>query len=149
MPQQADPGNFWLVSLRNSPVASSSTFVSWITNGPSAADLASFGLTGLQATPATPATMYGGPVPDSAAYTALSGIIGQPRVLPIYSTYSGGATPTYQVVRFVGATVVDVKQNGTQSYVAVQLAGTIDPSATLTSGPGSTRFVYKGISLTR
>jgi Flp pilus assembly protein TadG len=45
------PGNFGLVSLRNSADTVNADYQNWIRNGPSLADLSSFGAQGLQATP--------------------------------------------------------------------------------------------------
>ena len=64
-PKKTQPGDFYLVSLRNAAVTGDPPYVSWILNGPSAGDLATFGPQGLQANALAPATMYGGPNVDS------------------------------------------------------------------------------------
>src|SRR5205814_7703300 len=147
-------GNFGLISLNSSGTAKTTDFTNWITNGASAADLASFGPNGLVATPSSPATLSGGTGVKGGLQTALAGCIGQPRELLVYNNcVSGnGSNATYEIVGFVGATVVAVDLgNPVSPSVSVQLMTVVDPSATTgpVTGNAVTTFVYKGISLSR
>jgi Flp pilus assembly protein TadG len=152
-PDTTAPGNFGLISLRSGSNATNTDYINWFTNGPTAADLATFGPNGLQATPSSPATLSGSAGTKATLQTALAGCIGQPRTLIVYGNcVSGkGSNVTYEVVGFVGATIVSANLTGNPSAVMVQLTSVVDPSVTLgpTAGTGSTTFVYKGISLSR
>jgi Flp pilus assembly protein TadG len=156
LPVSTAPGNFGLISLRNSADGVAADYQNWVTNGPSAADLASFGTKGLQATAGTPASMYGGL--DWMSFGTLGGdlamvsIIGQPRALVVYRTVSGtGTAASYQVVGFVGATVVAYAPSVpvVGPVLGIQLSATIDPTAARSGAPGSTTFIYSGVSLSR
>jgi Flp pilus assembly protein TadG len=146
-PNLTAPGNFGLISLDGSNGNGASTIANWIQNGPSASDLSGLGPNGFQA----PATVNGVSGLRASEDAPLNAIIGQPRVLPVYSSYSGnGATATYQIVQFVGAVVVAADLKGGSKYVRIQLMPVIDPSATITSSSsGVTSFVYQGVSLSR
>lgn len=146
-------GDFYLVSLRNAVSFQDSDYQSWITVGPSALDLASFGANGLQATPANPIAMFGGPPPDTNLESALLSVIGQMRVIPVFSGYHnyGPNNTTYQVIGFVSATIVSVNLAGSYPTIALQPGTTIDPTATLGGGSanGTAAFVYQSIALSR
>jgi Flp pilus assembly protein TadG len=145
-PGTTTPGNFGLLSLTNSNISSATTYANWITAGPSATDLATFGANGIQA----PLTMYAGPGLKATEQGPLSSIIGRPSVMPVYDTYtSSGANTMYHIIGFVGATVVAVDLAGANKNVTIQLTPVVDPTATVGSSSGSGIFVYKGISLTR
>lgn len=145
-------GEFYLVSLNNSPTANLSDYVNWFLNGPSAADLASFGPNGLQATMNQPATMYGGPPLSGSLETFLLYSVGQTRIVPVYSSYQNTAQGmTYQVVGFAAVTVVAVNLSGPNPTLTLQPTATLDPSATPGNGgkSGSAAFVYQKIVLSR
>jgi Flp pilus assembly protein TadG len=145
-PGSSTAGNFGLLSLTNSNVSSAPTYANWITAGPSAADLATFGANGIQA----PLTMYGGPGLKATEQGPLSSIIGRPSVMPIYDTYtSSGANTTYHVIGFVGATVVAVDLTGGNKNVTIQLTPVVDPTAAVGGSTATAPFVYRGVSLTR
>jgi hypothetical protein len=145
-PDRTTPGNFGLLSLTNSKTASATAYDSWITNGPNATDLATFGASGLQA----PQTMYGGPGLKATEDKPLNSIIGRPSVMPIYDSYSSsGGNTTYHIVGFVGAMVVAVDLNAKDKYVTIQLMPVVDPTATAGGTTSGTQFIYRGISLTR
>lgn len=145
-PDKTAAGNFGLLSLRNSKATSAGTFDDWIRNGPSDADLASFGANGLQ----VPLDLHGGPGLKATEEDAFRSIIGQPRTLVVYDSYSAsGSNTTYHVVHFVGATVVAVDLKGKDKYVTIQLTPTIDPAAVRTGNPAATTLIYSGVSLTR
>src|SRR6185369_17026991 len=114
----------------------------WINNGPSPADLSYFGTNGLQATPSQPATMKGGPGLKSTLISNLAGIVGQPRVIPLFSSFSGsGSNTQYTIVGFAGVTIVSATGQGSNIQVIVEPTAVIDTTATTGSGSGST-FVY-------
>jgi Flp pilus assembly protein TadG len=148
-PTKDAPGNYGLVSLSSAPTSNQTVYANWILNGPSAADLASFGPGGLQATAAAPRSLWGGPGLKASLATTLATTIGQPRVVLLTGPPTGaGSTLTYPVVGFTGATVVAVdKYDG----VSLQLCPIVSANATLGGGSdtGPGRFVYRGISLTR
>jgi hypothetical protein len=152
-PNSTSPGNFGLISLQNSKATSEPTYSHWIDNGPSAADLQSFGSSGLQATPSSPATMYGGPGLKSALLSDFQSIIGQPRAVPLFSSYGGnGSNTQYTVVGFAGVTVVSATGHGSNMNIVVQPMILINKNVTTTTGvtTGSS-FVYSQspISLTK
>jgi Flp pilus assembly protein TadG len=151
-PLMTTPGNFGLVSLSNGKTTTETTFDNWIVNGPSGADLASLGSLGLQATALSPRTLSGGPGLKASLDAAFQSIIGQPRVVMIYSSFSGtGSNAQCQVVGFAGVTVVASDlSNPTNPSVTVQLSAVIDATATATAGTtGSGRLVYRGVALSQ
>jgi hypothetical protein len=145
------PGDFYLVSLQNAPVGNPFTYINWILNGPSAADLATFGPNGLQATATAPVNMYAGPALDSLVEVALLLTIGQTRIVPVFNSYTPGVNPTYQVIGFLAVTVVGVNLAGLSPTITLQPTSTLDATATLGggSGAGSAAFVYQRIALSR
>src|SRR5262249_4102142 len=97
-PDRSTPGNFGLLSLTNASVASATAYATWISDGPSAADLASFSSAGIR----PPLTVYAGPGLKASEQGPLSAIIGRPSVMPVYDNYTGsGVNSTYHVVGFV------------------------------------------------
>lgn len=149
---QTQPGDFYLVSLRNAPVTGDSVYVNWILNGPSSADLGTFGPNGLQANALAPATMYAGPNVDSAMDSALKSVVGQTRIVPVYTSYqNAGGVATYKVIGFAAVVVVAVNLQGPNPSMTLQPTATVDPSATLGGGAsvGTAAFVYQRISLSR
>ncbi len=150
-PNKTQPGDFYLVSLRNAQVTDDPTYVNWILNGPSAGDLSTFGPNGLQANALAPATMYAGPNVDSNMDSALNSVVGQTRIVPVFTSYQSGSVPTYQVIGFAAVVVVAVNLQGANPTMTLQPTATIDPSATLGGGAsvGVAAFVYQRISLSR
>jgi hypothetical protein len=149
-PDISGSGNFGLVSLTNSNVTSTAPYTNWIRNGPSAADLATFGPAGLQGTALLPGIVFGGPALKAPLTNDMAQAIGQPRVFPIVGPPLGVSPPvTYPVVGFTGGVVVSVDTN--RNIVRAQLCPLIDLTATLGGGPsiGNTQFVYRGITLSR
>jgi hypothetical protein len=145
-PNGTTPGNFGLLSLHAGPESAASTYDQWITNGPTAAELATFGPSGLQAG----MTLSGGGGLKASDESALLSTIGEPHVMPVFDTFAGsGSNTTYHIVGFVGATIVAADLHSGTKYVKVQLTPVVDPTATVGSVPGSTVLVYRGVSLTR
>jgi hypothetical protein len=95
--------------------------------------------------------MKGGPGLKSTLVSNLADIVGQPRVVPLFSSYSGnGANTQYTVVGFAGITIVSATGHGSNIQVIVQPTIVTDPTATTGNGSGAS-FVYQAtpISLTR
>jgi Flp pilus assembly protein TadG len=140
-PNSNSPGNFGLVNI-GPPSSATPTFENWILNGPSPADLSYFGSNGLQATPNAPATVNGGPGLKSVLQTYLQDVIGQERIVPLFSSYSGnGSNTQYTIVGFAGVTIVSATGSGSNMQIIVQPIAVVDPTATTGSGSGSS-FVY-------
>jgi Flp pilus assembly protein TadG len=149
-PNKNSPGNFGLVDI--GPDANdTNAFRTWLNNGASPSDLNHFGPDGLQATPGAPAILKGGPGLKSTLEFDLAGVVGQPRIVPLFSSYSGsGSNTQYTIVGFAGITIVSATGQGSNMQVVVQPVAVIDPTATTGSGGGS-KFVYPAppISLVR
>jgi hypothetical protein len=144
-PNKTSPGNFGLVNLRyTNPVNNTPTFESWIRNGPTVADMQTFGADGFQATPGAPVQIKGGPGMKSSLQSALESIIGQPRAVPLFSAYTGnGSNTDYTIVGFAGVTVVKASGRGSNMEIVFQPSILIDATATTGSSSSSiTRFVY-------
>jgi Flp pilus assembly protein TadG len=149
-PNNTSPGNFGLIDI-GPPANDTPTFRTWIDNGPSAADLSYFGSDGLQATPSAPATLKGGPGLKSTLVSNMADVVGQPRVVPLFSSYSGnGSNTQYTIVGFAGITIVSATGHGSNIQVVVQPITAVNPTATTGTGSGSS-FVYEmtPISLVR
>jgi hypothetical protein len=109
--------------------------------GLSASDLAPYGgqllfNQGLQ--------LDGNPGLSAAIKDPLTSIIGQPRVMPIFSQVSGnGANAVYTIVKFVGVRVLDVQLTGSpsQKHVTVQPCPYTDPTVV----PGNTTLTSDSI----
>jgi Flp pilus assembly protein TadG len=149
-PNKNSPGNFGLVDIGPSD-NDTPAFQNWIDNGPSPSDLSYFGDKGLQATPSQPATLKGGPGLKNTLVSNLAGIVGQPRVIPLFSSFSGsGSNTQYTIVGFAGVTIVSATGHGSKFQVIVEPTAVTDTTATTGSGSFST-FVYPStpIGLTR
>jgi hypothetical protein len=149
-PNDNSPGNFGLVSI-GPPATNVGPFQSWIHNGAAPSDLSYFGTNGLQATPSNPAICAGGPGLKSELCSDLASIVGQPRIVPLFSSYSGsGSDATYTIVGFAGITIVAATGSGSGIQVTVQPMAVTDLTATTGSGSGSS-FVYPSppVGLTR
>lgn len=133
-PDNTSPGNFGLIDI-GPPSTNTPTFSSWVLYGPTPSDLQFFGSSGLQASAASPATMTAGPGLKSPLQTDFAAIVGQGRVAPLFSNYSGtGSNATYSVVGFAGLTVVNAVNRGTNMQITVQPMVVIDPTAVTGSG---------------
>jgi hypothetical protein len=143
-PNNNSPGNFGLVCI-GPPASDTPAFRTWIDNGGSPSDMAYFGSNGLQATPSSPLTMKGGPGLKSTLQNNLQNAIGQPRVIPPFSSCTGnGNNTSYTVVGFAGVTIVRASGQGNNMQVTVQPIVVIDPTTTTssTSWGNSNRFIY-------
>lgn len=154
VPGALSSGNFGLLNLRRDRSSSANEIDEFIRNGLSGTDLATWGENGLVATSDAPLEMGGQTGLQATQEDALRSIIGQPRIMPVYTSTAGpGSNATFQVVGFVAVVVVDVELNGPPAgkKVVVQVTRTIEPGAVVTSstGSGSTRNIIQGISLSR
>lgn len=149
-PLKTAPGNFGTVDLSASGGGCGNANVSsWILNGASAGDLSSFGPQGLEATPAAPASMRGNPGLTSSDVRDFAAIVGQPRIVPLYSSYSGnGANACYSIVGFAGVTVVHAAGAGSNISIILQPALVVDPTAATSSSAATLGdFVYPRVPL--
>jgi hypothetical protein len=151
---KTSPGNFGLINLRlTNPANDTPTFSNWILNGPSEWDMQTFGSSGMQATPDAPLTLKGGPGLKSSLQPDLQSIVGQSRIVLLYSSYSGnGNNTTYQVTGFAGVTVVKASGKGTNLEVTLQPMTVINANATVKAGTQTfSSFIYPSspLSLTR
>jgi hypothetical protein len=149
---QLPPGNFGTVDI-GAPNNSTADLVRQIQYGPNATDLSYFPNSTVQVNPATGTLILQGDTGISAGITsALTSIIGQPRIIPLYSSASGnGNNCNYTIVGFAGIAITEVVLTGPLSdkHITIQPAFCLDGN-TITSGSGLTSpFVYRPLALTR
>jgi hypothetical protein len=147
-------GNFGLVNLNNDPNSNANDIDGWIRTGPSEGQLASWGSNGLRATADAPLAMSGQTGLQATQEDALRSIIGEPRIMPVFTTTQGpGSNATFTVIGFVAVVVVDVELSGrpADKRLVVQIMRAIDPTAVIESSTssGSSSFIFQGISLSR
>jgi Flp pilus assembly protein TadG len=149
------PGNFGTINIGSS--MGTSTTNRQILNGPNSSDLAYYTAAngypnGFMLDPTTGTLLLQGNTGVSAAMkSALEQIIGQPRVLPLYSSVTGpGANCTYTIVAFVGVTVLEEVLTGSlaSKHITIQPCWCIDTNAT-GGNNGQSVFVVKPLALTR
>ncbi|HUY88332.1 MAG TPA: pilus assembly protein TadG-related protein [Pirellulales bacterium] len=147
-PQKTAPGNFGLVDLSASG-GCNGDIANWILNGASAGDLSSFGPQGLQATSGAPAALRGNTGLTSCDVRDFAAIVGQPRIVPLYSSYSGnGANAGYSIVGFAGVTVVHAAGAGSNISIILQPALVVDSTAATSSSAATLGdFVYPRVPL--
>jgi hypothetical protein len=139
-PNNNSPGNFGLVSI-GPPATDTPSYESWIRNGSTPSDLSYFGGNGFQATPTSPATCAGGPGLKSTLISDLASIVGQSRIVPLFSSYSGnGSNTEYTIVGFAGVTIVSATGSGSNISVMIQPMVVIDSTATTGTG-GNSSFI--------
>jgi len=82
----------------------------------------------------------------------LASIVGQPRIIPIFSQVQGpGNNAQYTIVKFVGVRVCEVKLTGSMSSkkVIIQPANVIARGGIPSDDPGSSYFLYSPVWLVR
>jgi len=87
---------------------------------------------------------------STAVGSDLEGIIGQPRVVPLYSDVSGqGNNATYTVVGFAGIRIMGVYLTGplAERRVVVQPAVVVDQSAMIGETPSQSSYVFSVVRL--
>jgi Flp pilus assembly protein TadG len=149
------PGNFGTINIGSS--MGTSTTNRQILNGPNASDMSYYTAAngypnGFMLDPATGTLQLQGNTGVSAAMkSALDQIIGQPRILPLYSSVTGpGANCTYTIVAFVGVTVCEEVLTGSlaSKHITIQPCWCIDANA-IGGGSNVSPFVVKPLALTR
>ncbi len=132
------PGNFGLLCIGNW-TNSEKKYGDWVVNGPSSDDI-QFLLDDnqLPVSPDSPKAFKGSPGLRSALSKNFAGIIGQPRLLPLfepasttpYQAASGaGSNASYKIVAFVGVTVTSVSGHGGNLDISVSPCDVMDPTA--------------------
>jgi hypothetical protein len=146
------PGDFTLVQFDatgGSP--STPAAAAWIRSGPTAYDMSGFGPSGIQATPDQPLMLPGGTGMKSALMEDLRSVIGQPRVVPLYASYTGnGSNREFEIVGFAGISIVSATGTGSHMKLVAQPAIVIDTTATSTTDTSTTtvtEFVYPGLPI--
>lgn len=156
-------GNWGLIDLINGQNGSpgNQDISRWIQQGPTGSEINTWNSVtnnnGFYATRQQPLTMNVQTGFQTSNQNDFQAIIGQPRVMPVFTTVSGGSggNSSYQIVGFVGVTIVnsDLAGNTGRSYVAVQLTSVLvnSPDEVLTpTSSSSTSNVYSGnVSLCR
>jgi Flp pilus assembly protein TadG len=121
--------------------------------GPNAGDLSSYPGGKLQLdSQSHTLVLPGNPGISASCVGAASSIVGQPRVLALYSTASGtGDNCRYTIVGFAGATLVESRLNGSlpAQHLTIQPCWCIDPNALGGGNPGTSWYVVKPLALSR
>ncbi len=145
------PGNFGTIDI-GAPSNSTADVVRQIQYVPNASDLSYYPVGKLQLGSTTGTLTLNGDTGVSAGMkSALQSIIGQPRIIPLYSSVSGpGNNANYTIVGFAGVTVLEVVLTGSLSskHLTIQPCWVIDPNA-LGGSTGPSYFVVKPLALTR
>ena len=86
-------------------------------------DLSDFPNNEVKASATLPLELNGDTGVNAGFKEQLEAIIGQSRVIPIFSEVSGNRNnPTYSSVKFVGVNIVNVKLTGNPKYLIIQPA---------------------------
>lgn len=136
------PGNFGLLCV-GPPQNNVPAFRSWIDNGPSSCDLSYLANNYLlPATAESPKAWKGGPGLKSTLQSNFAGIVGLPRLMPIfapittspYQAASGqGSNTYYNIVGFVGVKITQATGNGSNMNISVEPCAVLDPTAIYTT----------------
>jgi hypothetical protein len=136
------PGNFGLLDV--SPAASNApVFLSWLTSGQTANDI-QYLLTNklIPVSPSAPQLWQCGPDLMSTLLSSFQSVVGQPYLLPLFVPVNDGTTGPYQaaqvsggssyyqVIGFVGVTVIDLSAGANMS-IAIQPMAIVDPTAVI------------------
>jgi hypothetical protein len=82
----------------------------------------------------------------------LASIMGQPRVIPIFSTVSGnGNNAQYTIVKWQGIRIVNVQLTGSMSTknIMIQVASVLAKGEIPATTPGSSSSVYSKVALVK
>lgn len=134
------PGNRGTVSIGCSN--GTSNLVRQIQYGLSASDLSSYGGT-LQLDNTGNLYLPANPGISAGTKSALAAIIGQTRIIPIFSSVGGnGANANYDIVQFVGIRVLDVNLTGSMSskHLTVQPAWAYTRGAIAATAPSGSTY---------
>lgn len=146
---QLPPGNFGTVNIGPSNGNSTAHLSSQIRFGVTEADLAPYGGE-LKLGPDGTLDLNGDTGLSAGIKDDLTAIIGQPRVIPIFSTVAGpGNNAQFTIVGFAGIRILGVKLTGSMNskYVIIQPALVVDDSAITDEADGSSYFVYQPVRL--
>jgi len=78
--------DFAAVALQSAHVDSADTYDAWVRSGPTSGDLSTFGLSGLQATAASPTTLYVRSSIPANLNSGLQTVLGQPRIMAVFES---------------------------------------------------------------
>lgn len=143
-PGKVAPGNFGTIDIgaENNATPDISRQIRY---GPNAYDLSFFPNNTIQLNTDGILTLNGETGISAAIKDDLTAIIGQPRILPLHATMRGnGDTAYFDIVAFVGVTILDVKLTGAMNskYVKIQPCYTVDGTAIGGGSDGTTsRFI--------
>ncbi len=120
--QELPPGNRGTVDL-GAGNNSASDIARQILYGMNEQDLSNFPNNEVKASATLPLELNGDTGVSAGFKDELEAIIGQSRVIPIFSEVSGnGNNATYTIVKFVGVKIVNVKLTGNPKYLMIQPA---------------------------
>jgi hypothetical protein len=146
------PGNFGTVDIGASN-NSTSDIARQILYGPNVSDLSYFPGGALQLDPVTHTVILQGDTGVSAGVKdELASIIGQPRIIPLYSSVTGnGNNAHYTIVAFVGVTILEVDLTGSLSskHITIQPCYVIEPNALGGGTESTSQYMVKPLGLTR
>lgn len=147
---QLPPGNFGTVDL-GAPTNSTTAISRQIVYGLNAADLAYFG--GEIKLGSDGTLLLNGDTGLSAGFSdELAAIIGQKRIIPLFSQVQGnGENAMFTIVGFGGIRIVGVRLTGAMNKKAVMIQPEyfVEDGAIATSGSGTSYFVYQPVRLVR
>lgn len=144
-----EPGNFGTVDIGPSN-NSTADIARQIRYGVSAEDLAALG--GQLKLTNGSLQLNGDTGLSAGVKDDLAAIIGQPRIIPLFSQTSGnGNNAYYTIVGFAGIRILDVKLTGSMKskQVIIQPCVVCDSTAITEEGSGPSYFVYQPVHLTR
>jgi hypothetical protein len=122
-PNDITSGNFGTINFSKSKTSNSTnTLRDLIQNGPNVADWPDLAEI-VTASPTAPIAVNGDPGISAGMESAVEAVVGQTRIIPLYSTASGTGNNTfYQIVGFAPVTIVDVDLHGGVKYITIQPA---------------------------
>jgi Flp pilus assembly protein TadG len=139
-------GNFGLLST-GAAASSTPSFRSWIDNGETPSDMQYLESNNLMpVSPSSPKAWSDGPGMKSTLVSNFAGIMGQPRLIPVFqpvstSPYQGeNNNGTYNIIGFVAITITEATGHGSNMNISVQAATVTDPTliySTVPAGEGS------------
>jgi len=143
------PANFGTVNIGN-PNNSTADITRQILHGPSKSDFDFHGGS-LELGGDGTVILNGDPGLSVGYRKALESIIGQPRIIPLYTSLSGaGAKAIYTVVGFAGVTITSVRLVGPDKQVIVQPEFVVDAGAIPgNDGTDVHGFVFQPLQLVR
>jgi hypothetical protein len=144
-PSELGPGNFGTIDIGN-PNNATPDLSRQILYGPNANDFSYFPNSTIQLDENGILTLNGDTGISAAIKDELNDIIGQPRILPLHATMRGNGNNAYfDIVAFVGITILDAKLTGAMSkkYVTIQPCYTGDGTAIGGGNEGETsKFIF-------